>query len=135
MYGNTYWKYVTDIWGKQKSIKLKTMQRMSKEINVIKICMKVGFKSISLRNRMAIDMAFPEIWMISGYWFLKHHLAGQNSCISVNVNRVTRQRTGWRDYLMKRSTPGSHQKKFDLDNRSTLHLSLKKRKFQFIAKW
>ena len=26
-------------------------------------------------------------------------------------NRLTRLRTGWRDYLMKRSIPGSHQKK------------------------
>ena len=50
------------------------------------------------------------------------------------VNRVTRQRTGWRDYLMKHSTPGSHQKKFDL-NRSPLHLSLNRRKFQFIDRW
>ena len=48
------------MWGKQKSIKLKIIQRMSKEIKVTKICMKVGLRSISLRNRTAMDMAFPE---------------------------------------------------------------------------
>ena len=47
------------------------------------------------------------------------------------LNRVTRLKTGWRDYLMKHH--GSHPKKIDL-NRSAVHLPSNKRKFQFIDK-
>ena len=35
------------------------MQRMSKAINVTKICIKFGFKSISLRNNTKMDMTLP----------------------------------------------------------------------------
>ena len=33
--------------------------------------------------------------------------------LDTTVNRALRSKTGWRDYLMKCTTTGSHQKKFD----------------------
>ena len=45
--------------GKQNKLKLKMMQRMSKVIKVVRICMKFGFKSISLRSNTKIDMTLP----------------------------------------------------------------------------
>ena len=45
--------------GKQNKLKLKMMQKMSKVIKVVRICMKFGFKSISLRSNTKIDMTLP----------------------------------------------------------------------------
>ena len=41
---------------------------------------------------------------------IKHK--GSKNIYKVLINRVTRLRIGWRDYLMKRTTLGSYQKKW-----------------------
>ena len=59
MYGATPSLYSLDKTGRQNTSKLKKMQRKSKVIIVTRICMKVGFRSISRRKRTAMAMAFP----------------------------------------------------------------------------
>ena len=47
--------------GSPKMLQLKMIQKMSKVIKVVKICMKLGFKSISLRNKTKMDMTLPKV--------------------------------------------------------------------------
>ena len=53
-------KKLAERCGKLKSKRLKMMQKMSKEMRVIKICRNIGFRSMSRRYKMTMDRKLPE---------------------------------------------------------------------------